>query len=555
MKSSAIFILLLSSLFLKAQFDQNFEFLDHKELVYDSSLPMLFENKLYFVSHLANTGGTVIYCLDNDNNLEVIYRTGLSSRAKLGYVSDSSFQILLEKLIDWDFLASGFISITIDKNESVKVDEFHRYNTQSDSTCITNWNNYSSGTCGFLDEDKWVYASVDSMFGIQNGCIIQSTQFNGDSNNRLLNDSSRNLYLLSGTLAQTSISQIDTALQVTSLDTLPGQYSYITSNQLNSFFLYDRFGSSTLLEYNPSSGTIKNQWILPSRTDLSHVYMKGENPLLSIRDSGVSHVLKGMENGVLDTFTQFKSEGLNERYTGVFSGGDEQLLYLGLLQESILRHSFIRNIDTKENDESKYDRIDMDICLFDLELTDWELESIVLDSIELYFMDYEADIEICNNSSDTIYHTDLWLGIDPRYTGSYSILENITPAGNYSFSTEISFYGEVRNSLTIIATGANYKFNNSLENTSTNYMVATKEQTIEVNEIEVYPNPSDGFIFFQSPSEIETIVVHDINGSVLNSVGNINQSKIDLSEYQSGIYILMFVQKDGGSITKKVVKI
>jgi hypothetical protein len=56
----------------------------------------------------------------------------------------------------------------------------------------------------------------------------------------------------------------------------------------------------------------------------------------------------------------------------------------------------------------------------------------------------------------------------------------------------------------------------------------------------VYPNPTDGNITIESEALIHTVQVFDLSGRMMNSFNNLNSNKktVDVSELQSGIYLL-----------------
>lgn len=74
----------------------------------------------------------------------------------------------------------------------------------------------------------------------------------------------------------------------------------------------------------------------------------------------------------------------------------------------------------------------------------------------------------------------------------------------------------------------------------------------EIINIDLYPNPTTGFLNVQSSYEIERITIYSSNGSIVNVI-NQPKDNIDLSELANGLYYLM-IQTNNGLITKKVIK-
>jgi len=93
---------------------------------------------------------------------------------------------------------------------------------------------------------------------------------------------------------------------------------------------------------------------------------------------------------------------------------------------------------------------------------------------------------------------------------------------------------------------------NWIQDTTANETLNTNEFSITDN-IKVYPNPSTG-IFNISIQEDASVEVHDMLGKVIytNKVKSGN-STIDISNYQSGMYLLQ-VETENGSVTKKIIK-
>ncbi len=75
----------------------------------------------------------------------------------------------------------------------------------------------------------------------------------------------------------------------------------------------------------------------------------------------------------------------------------------------------------------------------------------------------------------------------------------------------------------------------------------------KVNNVNVYPNPSTG-IFNISIQEDANITVNDILGKVIYSnIVKAGNNTIDISNYQSGIYLLN-ISNENGSVNKKLIK-
>ena len=74
------------------------------------------------------------------------------------------------------------------------------------------------------------------------------------------------------------------------------------------------------------------------------------------------------------------------------------------------------------------------------------------------------------------------------------------------------------------------------------------------NEIIIYPNPVNSFLYIESESIIDEIVIFSIDGKMSNKFIFYSENiKIDISNYQSGIYFVK-INSNGKNFIKKVVK-
>jgi hypothetical protein len=75
---------------------------------------------------------------------------------------------------------------------------------------------------------------------------------------------------------------------------------------------------------------------------------------------------------------------------------------------------------------------------------------------------------------------------------------------------------------------------------------------IEANKPYVYPNPTNGLLIISGVNSSSNYILRDPNGRILrNSI--LTENKIDISEFQQGIYFLA-IKKDGNWINSKILK-
>lgn len=75
---------------------------------------------------------------------------------------------------------------------------------------------------------------------------------------------------------------------------------------------------------------------------------------------------------------------------------------------------------------------------------------------------------------------------------------------------------------------------------------STKDpERVKSLELEVYPNPSRDFVFFESKTPMQ-VQVYDLQGRPLSSLTQVNGStKLDLRNYPNGLYLIYAFTTDG----------
>ena len=74
-----------------------------------------------------------------------------------------------------------------------------------------------------------------------------------------------------------------------------------------------------------------------------------------------------------------------------------------------------------------------------------------------------------------------------------------------------------------------------------------------LNEIKIYPNPSSSHVFIKSPTNLITkIELYNLLGERIQSLNN-NVESINISNLDSGIYLLK-IYAEPDAIVKKIIK-
>lgn len=123
---------------------------------------------------------------------------------------------------------------------------------------------------------------------------------------------------------------------------------------------------------------------------------------------------------------------------------------------------------------------------------------------------------------------------------SIRVLDFITPTANMQLRVQISDFAPTVN---ITEAGFDYF---SVSNANT-----VSLDNLNATSLLIYPNPSDGIFQISTLSEIENWTVLDLNGRLILSGA---ATQIDLSTFDSGIYLLRVQMSDGTWFVERLVK-
>lgn len=87
---------------------------------------------------------------------------------------------------------------------------------------------------------------------------------------------------------------------------------------------------------------------------------------------------------------------------------------------------------------------------------------------------------------------------------------------------------------------------------STEVINSLQTSQFDINELVLYPNPTNGKLFLEVNFEIKEINILNIYGQKISSFTNKNE--IDISDFANGIYFLKIIDLNGETIIKKVIK-
>ena len=148
-----------------------------------------------------------------------------------------------------------------------------------------------------------------------------------------------------------------------------------------------------------------------------------------------------------------------------------------------------------------------------------------------------------SNGIQTVHIEKKYFPVSPQGQWVFSsirVLDHLTPTANMQLRLQISDFPATVN---ITEAGFDYF---SVSNANT---VSIDEQLSQ--NIQVYPNPSDGIFQISAASQIDNWTVLDLNGRiVISGEGFV----INLEQFEAGIYLLRVQMLDGVNVVQRLVK-
>jgi hypothetical protein len=86
-----------------------------------------------------------------------------------------------------------------------------------------------------------------------------------------------------------------------------------------------------------------------------------------------------------------------------------------------------------------------------------------------------------------------------------------------------------------------------------NGALATAETSAKKNEVKVYPNPFKDVLYIAETRDMKSVSIADVSGRVVKTIENPGK-ELQLSELNSGLYLVTIIFKDGSVSTVKAIK-
>ncbi len=154
-----------------------------------------------------------------------------------------------------------------------------------------------------------------------------------------------------------------------------------------------------------------------------------------------------------------------------------------------------------------------------------------------YFVDITADPPGAGNHTGSGNYALNHLATVSAYPGSGYVFANWTIGGSV-VSTDPDYFFNVTSDVSLVA----------------NFQVITSCEEYNLQEVNVFPNPSSGEIYIRSFAENTMLKITDLHGrTLLEDILFGGSHYLDISSFADGIYLLHF-SNEGDVITRKVVK-
>ena len=198
----------------------------------------------------------------------------------------------------------------------------------------------------------------------------------------------------------------------------------------------------------------------------------------------------------------------------------------------------------------------IDLAITDIQYTISNIDTTLLyDDKELYHSDIKMEIEIRNNSSESIEDLKLYSSAFEGFNCSHNFLRNIDPNITIASGETITVMAEynglesnnisyLEHPLCIYALGSKTfmdpVFGDNIFCFTPSELTSTINEKQETKGIRVYPNPAQTFIIIDEGEDLQNYEIYDLNGQLMRTLQTISSSDvIDVSELKKGTYLLV----------------
>jgi len=513
---------------LSAQVPDNFEFLDHTTSFNTPGAHKTLDDGIVFTSH--NLFSTNIFFAGYENtliNLDSVNKNS-DSTSKIYEINDSTYQIVLYALTDYDVFAPGIIIYTLSNNEVIS-----RISILADD-----YDNFISDYEQSINGDSWLISGFGKMYRLSSEYEIQESHSNITVDNIFLDNQDR-LFGISNFGGTSQLLQFreDVFEPLANFD--------LSLRDISEFgqFKYLLFRNE-LRRYNTDFSELLSTWPLPMEITSFNQIELFQDYVIIAYSSNLNSIDKLYNNGMIEQIWQGSKDASPGTFTQLNVQNDSLLMTSGVYDFLDTSQSFFRSIplDITPN----YQR--HQVNLSSVSAKQMIIDSTFLganttgDSTWLFLREYDLDFEIENSGQRSASEIHIYGPLKFPFGSSenehFLLQETVNPQeiANFIFTetSENSFDGA-----TFGIPGVELRFNQG----STALVDFTSSiENIFAETSAIYPNPTSNVLYL--PELSSSVSVFNTAGQLVIQKNNISDNQLDVSQLQSGIYNLVMQSLD-----------
>ena len=520
-------LLFVSSYYLSAQIPNNYEFLNHTNPINSPGAQMITSDGVLYVSH--GILNTEILIAGTDNNLTSLENIGYSSQSKIYEINDSTYQIILYSLVDYDVFVPGIIAYTIIGNE-VQTQEHtlrEEYNNfVEDFERLPNGEAWVSRSTNLLkvSSDFEIIESFDmsvqNIFLDSNGRIYSHTNFGGNPRVLLFNGS--------------EFETVDNiAVPITAITDISesGQFKFLLLR-------------NEVRRYNADFTELLSIWPVSDKVRSFRQIEFNQDHLLVAYTADSNFIERLNYNGTVDQIWTTDQETTPGEISHILSLSDSTFLTSGIYNLLDTRQTFFRTVES--NTIPNYNRTNVN--LNSVAVIQTIISSTFLgvnmdgDSIFSVLAENDFDFELENLgpypvAEIPIYGPKLFpFGSDSTFLLIHKDSINTQEVSRIQFIAQSNFSFQ---DITFGIPGVDLRFNQG--STSPVDFTSSIENIFDETSA-IYPNPTSNVLYL--PELSSSVSVFNTNGQLVIQRDNISSHQLDVSQLQSGMYNLIVQSLD-----------
>jgi len=539
---------------LSAQFPTDFEFLEHRHAWSYPGAQKVHNEAIYYASHNLSKPATIVNKVTADKEFEVILKLRSYTESKLFVNSDTSFQIVLYRMVDYDVTAPGIYVVNVDGSE-ITIDSI---------TMQTIPNIDYSFYVSNIEKDEnenWISIIEDSIYRFDQTGILSSEVNPGDSNPEFFSNALGTLFTLTNFYNpnRSTISSFQNG-DFLPLINFDSSVKNLTNTETGNYLATDK----ELLRYSVDFSTLLDSWNLSSfEGEIQKVHFHNGR-LLLLTQSDHNYSVYQLNSSSVSPLIHKEILNEGELIYDFHALDSLQYLLTGTFNELELTNNvFFRNINIDDNSESNYPKVDISVSELEViqsskDTLDTNID-IMGDTVYSFKYTYDLFTSITNNSADSYHITNAYTQDLIPFFGIYSPLsleiDSLLPFETISLDSSVFSYNSGIVEFSLVIPGANYMFNISDQKIKTVTPISSTINPL-VESLEIYPNPTQDFIHLNTTEILSKVTIYDALGYLVyyrqkDDIGK----QIDISFLPPGTYQLSVqAQNSDHLLIAKIIK-